>query len=150
MSTKISELAQTTNLSADDLLLVSKVNGESFESKGIRNEDLIRGVGRVPATLTYAPVVTTDLSTGNLFKLVLTGDVLLENPSNAVDGRTYMWWIKQDGSTRSITLGDKFVIPSSASTPLAWSSGSSKMDIFTVLYDGTEDKFYVVSLVPGY
>jgi len=94
--------------------------------------------------------VTTDLRTGNVFRLNLTGPITLANPTNAVDGRTYIWWIKQDGSTRTITLGSKFKIPSSATNPLSFSAGGNKMDMLAVMYDGTKDFFYITSMIPGY
>ena len=57
----------------------------------------------------------------------------------------------QDGSgNRGVTLGGKFVIPSSATSPLPWSTAANKMDILAATYHSGRDKWDVVAFVPGY
>lgn len=108
------------------------------------------------SVLTVTPItddvsITTDLSTGDVFTITLTGDTLLANPINGVNGKGYIWYLKQDGSgNHAITLGDKFIIPSTATTPLAWSTSANSMDIFAIRADIDNNKFYVVSMVAGY
>jgi hypothetical protein len=102
-------------------------------------------------TLTPQASVTTDLSTGNTFRITVTGSTMLMNPTNATDGALYVWYIKQDGvGSHAITLGDKFVIPTTATTPLAFSVSANYMDIFAARADATLDKMYVISMIPGY
>jgi hypothetical protein len=102
-------------------------------------------------TLTPQASVTTDLSTGNTFRITVTGSTMLMNPTNATDGASYVWYIKQDGvGSHAITLGDKFVIPTTATTPLAFSVSANYMDIFATRADATLDKMYVISMIPGY
>ena len=105
----------------------------------------------VVTTLTPQASVTTDLSTGNTFRLTLTGSTMIMNPISATDGASYVWYIKQDNAgSHSISLGNKFVLPSTATIPLAWSTAPSAMDIFAVRADKTLDKFYVISMIGGY
>ena len=114
--------------------------------------DLIDSVN-VPlaGNLTYASTVNTDASTADLFRLTLTGNVILANPTGCPDGKAITWEITQgSGGSKGITLGNKFVIPSSATTPLAWSTAAGNTDILAVRYNASADKFLVVSLVPGY
>jgi hypothetical protein len=108
-------------------------------------------IGGSPVTLAYAATVTTDASAGDIFDITLTGNVTLANPTNPVNGKTVRWRIRQDsGGNRTITLGNKFVIPSSASTPLPFSTTGNKMDIFAATYHAARDKWDVVAMVPGY
>lgn len=102
-------------------------------------------------TLTYSSTLATDASLADVFRVTLTGNVTLSNPTNPIDGKAITWEITQDGTgSRTVTLGNKFVIPSTATTPLAWSTAAGKTDILCVRYNSSADKFYVVSMVGGY
>jgi len=95
--------------------------------------------------------ISTNCAVGRVFKATITENSTIANPTNGVNGRTYAWWIKQDGTGGwTVSLGTKFVVPSSATIPLDWDLTASKMTIFAAQYDSTADKFYVVSLVGGY
>jgi hypothetical protein len=101
--------------------------------------------------LTYAATVTTDASAGDIFDLTLTGNVTLANPTNPVDGKTLRWRIRQDGTgSRTVTLGSKFVIPSSATAPLPFSAAANKMDILAATYHAGRDKWDIIAFVMGY
>jgi hypothetical protein len=105
----------------------------------------------IVATISYAATVTTDASTGDLFDLTLTGNVTLANPTNPVDGKTIRWRIRQDATgSRTVTLGNKFVIPSTATSPLPFSTAANKMDILAATYHAGRDRWDVVAMVPGY
>jgi hypothetical protein len=101
--------------------------------------------------LTYAATLATDAATGEIFGVTLTGNVTLSNPTNPVDGKTLRWRITQDGTgSRTVTLGNKFVIPSSASSPLPWSTAANKTDLLAATYDAGRDKWDIIAFVPGY
>jgi hypothetical protein len=105
----------------------------------------------VKIALTCSTTTSTNLSLGDIFTVTLTGNTILGNPTNPIDAENYVWFIKQDGSgNRTVTLGNKFSIPSSATTPLPFSTGSNQMDMLCVVADTSADKFYVVSFIPGY
>jgi hypothetical protein len=114
------------------------------------------GVGRFASTavvssLTYASTVTTDASAADIFDLTLTGNVTLANPTNPVDGKTLRWRIRQDATgSRTVTLGNKFVIPSTATSPLPFSTAANAMDILAATYHAGRDKWDVVAFVMGY
>jgi hypothetical protein len=102
-------------------------------------------------TLTYAATVTTNAASGDIFDLTLTGNVTLGNPTNGVNGQTIRWRIRQDATgSRTITLGNKFVIPSSATSPLPFSTAANAMDILAATYHAGRDRWDVVAMVPGY
>jgi hypothetical protein len=102
-------------------------------------------------SLTFNTTLNTDCALGEVFDVTLTDNVTLANPTNPVNGKTLRWRILQDGNgNRGVTLGDKFVIPSSATSPLPWSTAANKMDIFAATYHSGRDKWDVVAFVPGY
>ena len=152
MGNKISQLTQVASSNTTDLVLISQDQGGGiFISKKITQRDFTSLHNNKVTSISYSANVTTDVSTGNIFRLNLTNNVNLKNPINAKDGTSYIWWIKQDATnTCSITLDTKFIVPSSATLPLAFSASGSKMDMLAAIYDGTNDKFYITSMVPGY
>ena len=101
--------------------------------------------------LTYASSLATDASTGEIFDVTLTDSATLANPTNPVDGKTLRWRIKQDATgSRAVTLGDKFVIPSSATSPLPFSTAADKTDVLAATYHAGRDQWDVIAFVPGY
>lgn len=101
--------------------------------------------------LAYGATVNTDAGEGEIFDLTLTGNTTLANPTNPVDGQTIRWRIRQDGTgNRTVTLGNKFVIPSSATSPLPFSTAANKTDVLAATYHAGRDKWDVVAFVPGY
>jgi hypothetical protein len=123
--------------------------GSRWTVTGYKPDD--SGLNPGVVALTYASTVTTDASQGSIFDLTLTGNVTLANPTNPVDGKTIRWRIRQDGTgSRTVTLGNKFVIPSSATSPLPFSTAANKMDILAATYHAGRDKWDIVAFVPGY
>ncbi len=101
--------------------------------------------------LTYAATLNTDASAGDIFDVTLTGNATLANPTNPVNGKTLRWRIRQDATgSRTVTLGNKFVVPSSASSPLPWSTAANKTDLLAATYDAGRDKWDLIAFVPGY
>ena len=102
-------------------------------------------------SLTYASTLNTDASAGDIFDVTLTGNATLANPTNPVDGKTLRWRVRQDGTgSRAVTLDNKFNIPSSATSPLPFSTAANKMDVLAATYHQGRDKWDVVAFVPGY
>lgn len=99
----------------------------------------------------FSTSIPTDASTSDIFRVIADSSVTLSNPTNCPDGKAITWEITQgSGGSKTITLDTKFVIPSSATTPLAFSTTAGKTDILAVKYNASADKFLVVSCVPGY
>ena len=95
--------------------------------------------------------VGTDVSTGQIFDMTLGGTTTLSNPTNPVDGVTVRWRIAQDGTGgHTVNLDTKFQIPSSASSPLPWSTAANAMDVLAATYHSGRDKWDIVAFVPGY
>lgn len=99
----------------------------------------------------YTSTFVADAAYGDMFDLTLTGNILLDNPINPINGKTLRWRITQDGTgNRVVTLGSKFNIPSSASNTLPWSTAPNKMDVLAATYHAGRDKWDIVAFVPGY
>lgn len=104
-------------------------------------------------SVAYAASVTPNADTTDVLKIgALTGPLTLANPSGTpVEGQTLRIRIPQDGTgNRAITLGNKYRIPTSATSPLAFSTAASAEDKLAVEYDAADDKWDVVQMVPGY
>ena len=99
----------------------------------------------------YSSTISVDAKYGDMFDITLTGNTTLANPTNPVNGKTLRFRITQDGTgNRTVTLGNKFNIPSSATSPLPWSTSPNKMDVLAATYHEGRDKWDVIAFVPGY
>lgn len=95
--------------------------------------------------------VLTDASAADTFELTATNPITLSHPTNATDGKTITWIITQGGvGNNNISLATSFVVPSSAGTPLNFSTEAGKTDILTARYCASANKWLVVAMIPGY
>lgn len=100
-------------------------------------------------TLTDAATIATDASLGNRFKVTLTADRVLGNPTNAVDGQMLFFCIEEDGTGgHSITLDTKFNDPNGYFTGLTETADAR--NYLGVVYDSTDDQFDVLAFSAGY
>ena len=145
---KISELSASTAVTPDDLfVMVDDPSGTPVTKKvsasALRNPTVV--------ALTYAATLNTDASAGEIFDVTLTGNATLANPTNPVSGKTLRWRIKQDGTgSRAVTLGNKFVIPTSATSPLPFSTTANKTDVLAATYHAGRDQWDIIAFVMGY
>jgi len=161
-NTTLSTLLPTIANSGDNRILTSTgtstgINAEAnitFDGNNL----VVTGGGQfkqvyptVVSGVISSSAVDTDVANGQIFNITLTENITLNNPTNSIDGVTIRWRIQQDGSGgRSVSLGDKFVIPSSATNPLPWSTGANVMDTLAATYHAGRDKWDIVAFVPGY
>lgn len=101
-------------------------------------------------TLTDASTITVNAALGNTFDVTLGGNRTLGNPSNSTTGQKILFRIKQDGTgSRTLAYDTKYRfgtdIPSITLTTTA-----SKTDFIGCVYNVTDDKWDVVSVVKGY
>ena len=108
-------------------------------------------ISPVTVEISYSSTINVDAKYGDMFDIALTGNATLANPTNPVNGKTLRWRITQDSTgNRTVTLGNKFNIPSSATSPLPFSTAPNKMDILAATYHAGRDKWDVIAFVPGY
>jgi hypothetical protein len=87
----------------------------------------------------------------DIVDVLLDDDYTLVNPTGGTDGQLRRWRFTQDATgSRMVTLGDKFRIPSSATSPLAFSTDAGAMDILAAMFNEPADKWDVVTFIPGY
>lgn len=102
-------------------------------------------------TLPYSSSLNTNTTAGDIFDVTLNGNATLENPTNPVNGKTLRWRITQDSTgSRLVTLGSKFVVPSTATSPLVFSTTASTTDLLAATYHAGRDKWDIIAFVKGY
>ena len=95
--------------------------------------------------------VSTDASAGQIFNVALTSSATLSNPTNPIDGVTLRWRIQQDAyGSHTVTLGDKFQIPTSATSPLPFSTAPYTIDLLAATYNSANDNWDIIAFVMGY
>ena len=96
-----------------------------------------------PIALTDAATVSVDAGTGNTFRVVLTGNRTLANPTNLTDGQQLFFRIKQDGTgSRTLAYGSMYKFPGGVAPTL--STGAGDMDILSCQYDKTDNTLVCV------
>jgi len=106
-------------------------------------------VSPVVVVLTDGATIAIDATLGERFRVVLTGDHTLGNPSGAVDGQLLLIELIQDGSGgQAVTLGTKYNDPNGYYT--GQSTAAGKRDKLGVQYNSSDDKFDVLAFAVGY
>lgn len=100
--------------------------------------------GAVSTPVTYSGTVTLDFSTGLNFSLVLTGNVILANPTNIKEGQQGRIRVTQDGSgNRLISSWGTFWKSVNAQKPVLSQSANAQD---TLYYDAETTTQIVVSM----
>lgn len=155
---RINELPEGSgNLTNDDLFVFMDDPSGSGVTKKISLNQISAAIGGGgggnPSVVQLGSVsgtINTNASLGDIFDLTLSASGVLANPSGGADGQTLRWRITYGGDTIPLTLDANFKIPSSASSPLPFSSTSGSMDILGATYDSSRNKWDVIAFVPGY
>ena len=100
-----------------------------------------------PQTLTYAATIAIDASLTEIFRLTLTGNAIISNATNLVDGTTYLFWIIQDSTgSRIITWGTNYDFGVLGTPTLT--TTANKKDLLSFISDGT--KLYFLGIAKTY
>jgi hypothetical protein len=87
-------------------------------------------------SLTYGSSITWNLATQQVASVTLTGNATLANPSNMVNGGTYILTITQDGTgSRTLAYGTDYLWPGGVSPNLTTTPGA--VDVLTFFSNGT-------------
>jgi hypothetical protein len=107
------------------------------------------------ATLTPGTTVATDAAAGNLFRLTPAQNFTLSAPTNATDGQVIRYHFTQDGTgSRVLTLatgaggfagGTDITLAS-----VVLSTAASTLDVMTVEYRSSANRWIVIGFVKGY
>ena len=124
----------------------SQVTGSLKVSSGIygRLYDTASYAEKVKSVVTNlidAPNIITPCESGSYFRIVLGGDRILSNPSNAEDGQRLVYQIIQDSAGgRTLAFGNKF---RGDLNNIVLSSGPNSVDFIGVICDTIRDEYYV-------
>jgi hypothetical protein len=80
--------------------------------------------------------IETDASLGNTFRFTLSGDYMLMNPTNLVDGQELKWIVTQDSSGgRTLSFDNQFYFEDGVVPVLSNPSSGSPIDVIFAKYD---------------
>ena len=147
---KISELSEALSVTPDDLFVIVDDPSGSPVTKKVSLATLSASMTTVVSLGSVSGTINTDASTGDIFDLTITASGTIANPTNGVNGQTLRWRIKHNANSITINLGNNFDIPSSASSPLPFSTASGVIDLLAATYDSNRTKWDVIAFVPGY
>lgn len=125
-------------------------NGQYLQYNSSSNTWVPNYIHSVVQLGSVSGAINTNANSGSIFDLTLAASGTLSNPTNGVDGQTLRWRITYGGSGIPLSLDTNFKIPTSASSPLPFSTGSGVMDILGATYDASRNKWDVIAFVPGY
>lgn len=87
-------------------------------------------------TLTDGATISWNVSSGSFATVTLGGNRTLSNPSNIVDGGSYLLIVKQDGTgSRTLSFGSAYLFPDGVAPTM--STGVNAVDILSFVSDGT-------------
>lgn len=91
--------------------------------------------------LTDAETIATNALLGNNFRVTLTANRVLGNPTGLKDGGVYRWLIKQDATgSRTLSFGSYFKWPGGVAPTLTETANA--VDVVTAIYDATDAVLY--------
>jgi hypothetical protein len=100
--------------------------------------------------LVDANPIATDAALGNHYRVTITADRTLGNPTNATDGQRLIWEIAQDGiGGWAITLDTKFVIPDNL-PDIILATLPGKYSMIGAIYNLALDKFVITGFAKEY
>lgn len=142
--------SQVTNLTTDLSTINTSLSGKApLASPTFTGVVDVNGVFVIiPDSLSFTSTVTPDASTGNFFRLTLTGAVTIASPTNGADGQKIVLVLKQDGTgSRVPTLGSGINLGPLTYTP---STAANKKDYLGMVWDSTTSTWDVLAVGAGY
>ena len=102
------------------------------------------------ATLIFGTSISVDASLANQFRLTMTGNGTLANPTNAVDGQAITINVKQDGTgSRTLAYGTAYSFSTSLPSPTLSTAANAK-DRLVFIYDANSSKWDFAGFISGY
>ena len=141
------------NVTAENIRALGNFEGNGFGLIDPRFPQTIAAAYAATVAVNAAPSLNLIVGVGTL-----TGNILLANPTGAVDRTRIEYVLRQDATGgRTLTLDTLFRFPSSStlSSPIsAVNSGdfaaANKKSRLLVEYDAADNRFDVIAFVPGY
>jgi hypothetical protein len=83
--------------------------------------------------LVDSAIIYTDASEGNIFRVTISGNRAFANPTNLVEGATYMWIIKEDGTGGYTPTFDTLF---DFATAPSWATAANAVNVVSGVYEG--------------
>jgi hypothetical protein len=100
--------------------------------------------------LTYGTTISVNAAAGNHFRVVLTGNATLSNPTNPVDGQKITFELIQDSSgSRTIAFGSAYAFSTDIPQPTLTTT-LNKRDFLGFVYNATTSLWYMLAVVHGF
>jgi len=144
MGTKINDLSAASAVTESMQLetdtggtTAEKVTGAQIKTYITSSENTYTAAQQVgTVTLTDGANISVDASLGNVFEVTLGGNRTLDNPTNLVDGQTFIFRVIQDGTgSRTLSYGTAYRFPGGTEPTL--STDANAVDYLTGVSDGT-------------
>ena len=101
-----------------------------------------------PTTIAYGATIQPDMVDGDFRKVALTGDMELDQPTNATEGMKLELWVTCDATPRTLTIDASILIPTDSTFTSPKTLTASKTYIVMLRYSGSA--WWLVSVVGGY
>ncbi len=139
-------------LTNDDVFLFMDDPSGNGVTKKISLSDISSAIGTTSVVQlgNVSGIINTDASLGDIFDINLMGSGTLATPSNPTDGQSIRWRITHKANNIPFVLGSGFNVPSSATSPLPFSSTSGTMDLLAATYDLDRNKWDIIAFIMGY
>ena len=109
----------------------------------------IAAVSNTPVTLTYAATIAPASSGKITYRVILTGNLVIDTPTGAADGNQIEFWLTASGGARTVTFSFAHIPTSSALTsPVTIASGTQGELMFR--YDSVLGAWKAARFVNGY
>ena len=131
----------------------SGIDNVEINSSGVTFSDGSQLVSKYPTVVQLgnsSGTINTNASLGDIFDINLMSSSNLANPTNPTNGQSIRWRITHQANSIPVTLGNAFNIPSTATSPLPFSSTSGTMDLLAATYHAGRSKWDIIAFVPGY
>jgi len=100
--------------------------------------------------LTYGTTISVNASLGNHFRVVLTGNATLSNPTGAVDGQKITFELIQDSTgSRTIAFGTAYAFSTDIPQPTLTTT-ANKRDFLGFVYNASTSLWYMLAVVHGF
>ncbi len=104
-----------------------------------------KGQSITEVQVTYASTIAPDASLSNTFWVDLTGNIILDQPTNPNSGQVLNIMFKQDATgSRTLTFG--VTLYGNAGNDWALSTDANAIDLLTLYYDGDASRWRAMSL----
>jgi len=123
-----------TRVNSTGLIVFGSVNATSIDTTS--GNEFTKTQNFDATTLTDGANISWDLESNQVTSVTLGGNRTLDNPTNQVDGATYILRVVQDGTgSRTLSFGTAYKFPGGTAPTLT--GDANAVDILTFVSDGT-------------